>query len=291
MSAWRFALVADTHLGQGNRAGVHNPSSGEHLAGRMRRLGEGLADCDFALHVGDLIEDGTAGQMAQAAAILADWPCPTYLCLGNHDACAPGDRERWPEHLPAALPGGTGPYAFDHGGLHFAVLHTWWEDREGVVRPYWERQGQCRWQVPDDQLSWLDSDLAAHRGRPTIVVHHPLSIPLSARLTGTEATHHPARPETVAELDAVLDGHPQVFALFGGHAHAHQIERAGGRWHVATACLPEFPYEYRVATVEAGRLVIATRGLPADDGMLPAEQVPHGWVAGRESDRRRELPL
>lgn len=290
MSDWTFAVIADSHLGQPDRAGVHNPASGTWAAARLRALAEPLVGCELILHVGDVIEHGTEDEIREAAAIFAAWPRPPVICLGNHDATEPGQRDRWPELYPAGF-GDALHHSFEHRGIRFVILQTWWYDREETtLLDHWPRQGKCLWQVPDEQLDWLATDLAAHPATPTVVVHHPLSLPLTARLTG-EADSHIPPPAAAAALDAVLNRHPQVVMLLGGHAHAHQIERAGGRWQIATGCLTEFPYEYRTVTVGAEGWRVATRRVPADEAMLPASEVPRPWVAGQPEDRERLLTI
>ncbi|NUQ01774.1 MAG: phosphotransferase, partial [Armatimonadetes bacterium] len=280
--SWRFAFITDSHLGL-RGGGVNNPGSGEYAAQRLRAIGPQLVGCDFVLHGGDLVEHGLPEEIAEARAILADWPCPTWLCLGNHDAVAPGQREAWPVLAPELFPGQRFHFSFSHQGLHFAVLQSWWRDPEGVARPYWVRQAGCLWVLPDEQLAWLEADLTAHRHEPTVVVNHPLSVPLTARLTGGVDEHTPPVPDQVAALRAVLAHHPQVKVLLGGHAHAHQIHRADGVCHVATGCLPEFPYEYRVITAlgAAGIPVPRTWCLCEDEGVIGRAFFVMDCVEGR----------
>lgn len=288
--SWRFAVVADTHLGRTAGNGVHNPGSGEAIRSRLVRLGPALAGCEFAIHLGDVIDNGEPETIREAAAIFADWPCPVRLCLGNHDAMAPGGRERWAAALPTAF-GNELHYSFLHRGLRVAVLQSWWLDGDGAMCDWWRSDWPCIWQVPDEQLSWLDSLLAAEPDVPTVVVNHPLAVPLVARLNGVADIHSPPRAQSAADLLTLLRRYPAVTMLLGGHAHAHQIERRDGLWHVATGCVSEYPYEYRTVTVD-GVLTVETCPWPGrDDEMIDPSAAPAPWVAGQEQDRRAVIPL
>jgi len=289
---WRFAIVTDTHVGQPSSNGVHNPVSGEHLADRLAALGPALADCEFCLHLGDVVDHGTREEIAAAAETLRGWPCPVYLCLGNHDARAEGDRDTWRALCPEVFPnaGDELQYSVTHRGVHIAVLQADWFDAEGVARPYWV-DGACRWRLSQAQLAWLDADLAAHADLPTLVAHHPLSVPLTARLNGNSDAHVP-EPEPVGALQAVLDRHPQVRALAGGHAHAHQIEFVNGLCHLATGAISEYPYEYRLVEVDGNSWRVTTVAWPVRDaGMIAPEAARTPWVAGHPEDRSVVLPL
>jgi len=289
--SWRFVIVTDTHLGQETSAGVHNPVSGDHLAGRFTTFGEALAGCDFVLHVGDVVDHGTREEIAWAAEAMRAWPCPVRICFGNHDARAAGDRDTWLELFPEGFPN-SGPerqYSFTHRAVHVVVLQCDWLDPTDVPQPYWADR-TCRWRLSDAQLAWLDADLTAPRDLATIVVHHPLSLPLTARLTGTQDLHVP-EPDPVAALQAVLERHPQVRLLAGGHAHAHQIEQVGGLCHLATGAISEYPYEYRLVEVADDRWTISTRAWPAaDGGMIEPASARTPWVAGQPQDRALLLP-
>lgn len=283
---WRFAIVTDTHVGQPTCAGVHNPVASEHLAARFAAFGQALAGCDFCLHLGDVVHHGTRDEIAAAAEVMRRWPCPVRLCFGNHDACAPGDRDTWRELFGEGFPhaGDALQFSFTHRGVHVAVLQADWLDAADEPRPYWVG-GACRWHLSAAQLAWLDADLTAHRDLPTLVAHHPLSVPLTARLTGSVAMHVP-EPEPVAALQAVLSRHPQVRVLAGGHAHVHQIEIEAGVCHLATGATSEYPYEYRLVAVTGERWSLTTCPWPvADDGMTRADELRTPWVAGQAADR------
>ena len=288
--SWSFAVVTDTHCGQPECKGVHNPGSGPAIPARLQALGQTLSDCDFVVHVGDVIDNGQRETAELAVEILRGWPCPVYVCLGNHDAMTPDGRAMWLDVYPEAFPGGRLWSSFEHRGLKVIVLDAWWRNRAGELLDHWLPAAGCVWKAPDEQLAWLEQELAAQPETPTIVVHHPLSMPLTARLTGTVDGHIPPEDDNAALL-AILSAHPQVRCLFGGHAHAHQIEHRDGLWQVATGALCEYPYEYRRVTVDGDSLSIETVTLPPDEQMADAAELRNPWVAGQAQDRAAAIPL
>ncbi|MCC7493605.1 MAG: metallophosphoesterase [Fimbriimonadaceae bacterium] len=282
---WSFGFVTDTHLGHAGGRGVHNAADAAGVAPRLRRLATDLAGCELVLHGGDLIDAGTWEQQRAFAALVADWP-PLYVALGNHDALQPGDRERWPDALPQAFGAAELHHSFTHCGVHFVVLQSWWCDLAGEPQPYWVPAAGCVWQVPDEQLAWLDADLAAHAGLPTVVLNHPLAIPVVARVTGGSDDHLPPRAAS-ADLLAILARHQQVELLLGGHAHVQQLESRAGLWHLAGGALVEPPCCWRRITLSATDWIVET--LP----VLPtpaSEELGRPWVAGQPGDRARRWP-
>lgn len=157
-------------------------------AGRLRP--------DLVLTVGDLADDADdeadwaralAPLQALEAAGIEVQPTP-----GNHDI-HDGDSAARFERLT-----GERPYrSFDRGGVHFVVLDN------SIANTSAE--------LPDEQLAWLDADLAAHGDGPVIVLMHK---PFWAKEVAAGAPD-PLHERFVAHgVRAVLTGH--------WHRHAHQ---------------------------------------------------------------------
>ena len=137
--------------------------------------------------------------------ILAGLPCPAHFLMGNHD-----DRGAFNRVLrPTAPLDATATGSFDHGGYHFVTLDS-------------HEPGHGDGVLGAAQLAWLERDLAAHRGHPTVVFVH----------------HHPW-PLGIAWLDdlALRDG-DELMRLLGraddvrwviaGHVHLDQAIQRGG---------------------------------------------------------------
>jgi putative phosphoesterase len=86
----RVAVLADTHLRDGDRRRDLPPPAWEHLA-----------DSDVILHAGDVLERGTLDRLEELA--------PTYAVLGNNDASLVGQ-------LPLSL-------GMDLAGVRVAMVH------------------------------------------------------------------------------------------------------------------------------------------------------------------------
>jgi 3',5'-cyclic AMP phosphodiesterase CpdA len=103
------------------------------------------------------------------------------------------------------VPGGAGEpvqYSVDLGPLRLVVLDT-------------TRPGEDAGALGREQLDWLDAELAAAPDQPTMLaMHHP---PL---LTGNPAWDELGLAAADQRaLGAVIEGHPQVRRLVGGHMH------------------------------------------------------------------------
>ena len=168
---------------------------------------------DVVLHTGDLVEstgspDEVRAEFQKAAALMDRLPVRWHLTAGDHDVSPPGwqagsgDRSR--EVLFQELYGAREPdfrehpwYSFDVKGVHFVALYSHQVLR---VDPRWGDIFLAR--IQDDQLAWLERDLAAHaRARAVIVFLHQ---PLWYHWSGWKRVHDVLRRHRVA---AVVAGH------------------------------------------------------------------------------------
>ncbi|MBM3223833.1 MAG: phosphodiesterase [Candidatus Tectomicrobia bacterium] len=138
--------------------------------------------------------------------ILRPLPYPTYMLLGNHD-----HRSAFHQVMQTPVPSleTTHHYSFDCQGYHFVALDT-------------HQPGEHAGALDSAQLGWLQDDLAAHRGQPTLVFmhHHPWPLGLAwmdeMRLRNGEA------------LVDILRQYPDVRWMICGHVHLDQsIQRDG----------------------------------------------------------------
>jgi 3',5'-cyclic AMP phosphodiesterase CpdA len=132
--------------------------------------------------------------------------CPTYMLLGNHD-----HRQAFHQVMQTPVPtlDMTHHYSFDYQGYHFVALDT-------------HQPGQAGGYLDAAQLAWLQADLGAHRGQPTVVFlhHHPWPLGL--------AWIDAMNLRNGAELVRVLRQYPDVRWMICGHVHLDQeIQRDG----------------------------------------------------------------
>jgi Icc protein len=137
--------------------------------------------------------------------ILAGLPCPAHYLMGNHD-----DRGAFNRVLRPTVPlDAPATASFDHGGAHFVTLDSHEPGHgDGVLGPA--------------QLAWLERDLAAHRGQPTVVFVHHHPWPLGIAWLDALALRDGEELMTVARRSG------DVRWVIAGHVHLDQaVERAG----------------------------------------------------------------
>jgi 3',5'-cyclic AMP phosphodiesterase CpdA len=211
---------------------------------------------DAVLVSGDLTDDGAAAGYRVAKELLTRLEVPLHVIPGNHD-----DRARLREAFDLS---GVGDepinYSVDVGELRLVAF-------DSIV------PGQDPGDFPAGQLAWLDAELAAEPEAPTLLaVHHP---PLATGISEWDTINLLA-PQRLA-LAEVVDRHPQLQAIVGGHLHRVAASALAGRpvlaapstyWQVR----PDFEEEDRYRVVDSpGFAIHALR-----DGELysQAESVP-----------------
>jgi 3',5'-cyclic AMP phosphodiesterase CpdA len=269
-----FAHVTDIHISaQGDTWSTLGSAADPLLAQTIDRL-NALDDLDFVLITGDVLDQAVEAELERFMALLGRLNKPWHFLPGNHDGFY------HPDHPQAFAP-------------HEAVPRI--DPRMASPRPDAQR---ARWsrpvaegvqligldsRMPDDwgghvdaaQMAWLQDELEAHRDSLVIAaVHHPLH-------HLTELSRQPLWSRFVcsngAQIEALLDQHPNVKLVLSGHHHAQQIRVRGtgsharsSRLHISTGALAGYPCVYRTVRVreqeDGWRTQVETHS-PADDGV------------------------
>lgn len=197
--AFTFVQISDIHM----------DSIPEHILLFRQDVAE-INDIapSFVIDTGDLVWAGDEATIAQArewfetyAEVTSDFKMPLYTVMGNHDLVGIGSPEvdpSEPGYNKEMYRDYFGPtyYSFDWGLYHCVVLDTnLFED------------GRRFFGVPDQQLHWLQRDLAQRKGKPILVFYH-------------EQT--PLWEVNRDEVWTVLTGHDGAMTAFVGHLH-HDI--------------------------------------------------------------------
>ncbi len=228
----RVAHVTDTHIQPELRANEGVAACFEHIRGQK--------DVDLVLHSGDIIFDSFDQNLERTKlqwelwqkAVADGWGGKFRYCLGNHDiwgwnkdkSKTRGDEPGWGKKLAVDTLGVSGAtrdgcyYSFDEGGSgdakpwHIVILDS--------VRPVGDGYFGG---LDDEQFEWLQADLAAHRGTPTLVVSH---IPI---LSATVLDREPKERSRVVSSAVMFDDfarvkklfleNPQVKLCLSGHMH------------------------------------------------------------------------
>src|SRR5690349_14674398 len=172
-----FGIVTDSHYADRETMGTryYRDSIGkmEEAMGEMN-----LKKVDFVVHLGDFKdqaehpnEQSTIDFLQRLEKAFAFYRGPRYHVLGNHDTDSIS-KEQFLQHVEnTGIDNDRSYYSFDHKDVHFVVLDgDFTKDGDAY------HKGNFDWRdsfIPDDQLAWLENDLAK-TSRPTIVFVHQL---------------------------------------------------------------------------------------------------------------------
>ncbi len=206
-----------------------------------------LINPEFVLHTGDLVNEGELEDFlskryyTRAQHELAELQVPVYLTSGNHDiggwdSTPPPDgtarRDWWRffgwkrlDSPPPGAPDHSQDYSFDYGPVHFIGLEaydnydSWRYDIYGAES------------LTDEQLQWLDQDIASAAGSSARVLffHYDFGGQIDAARLG---------------LDMVLYG----------HIHYSRVDEWGGPYVLSTGNTGDEDREYRMIRWRNGQL-------------------------------------
>jgi 3',5'-cyclic AMP phosphodiesterase CpdA len=163
---------------------------------------------DAVLITGDLADHAAGVEYERLRELAARIDAPLHVLPGNHD-----DRAELRRHFDV---GGTDgepvQYAVDLGPLRLVVLDS-------------TRPGEDDGELDAGRLAWLESALAETPDTPTVLaLHHPplrTGVPIYDEIG--------LRPEDGRALRDVVEPHPQVARIVGGHLHWTVVGELGGR--------------------------------------------------------------
>lgn len=242
------AQISDLHLKAGQRLtyGVVDTLAALRVA--VDHLNASYPRPDIVVISGDLVDFGRPDEYAVLRPELARLQMPCYLVPGNHD-----DRQ----HLLDAFvdhaylpPTADGPldWVVDDHPLRLIGLDSTTPGAHGG-------------QLLDDQLHWLDAQLALRPEAPTLLMlHHPPFI--------TGIGHMDREPFiNAAGLERVIARHPQVERLLCGHLHRPMQRRFAG----SLSCVCPGTSHQIVLDLQAAA--------PAHFNLEPAGYLLHHWHA------------
>ena len=148
---------------------------------------------------------------------VADWKCPVYHCIGNHDHDPQYVASDWNSESTYKRIIGPNWYSLDIGKVHYVVLDDIVYDNSPATqdRGYYVR-------VPQYQLDYLEKDLLkVDTETPVVVVmHSPLYL---CNGLGSSTPRYDSY-EDIDDLLDVFDGFREVH-LLSGHTHVnHNVE-------------------------------------------------------------------
>lgn len=207
-----FVHITDTHF-------TEDPKGNTAKCATLFREIRGLAQKPaFVVHTGDVVEAGTPAEYALYQKAIADaLKLPLHCAPGNHDS-------RWNPLGKEGFQQGTRQplhQSWDAAGIHFILLDS------TVLLEHWGHFSQA-------DLKWLEADLAATKGRPTVIGFHHGVGENYAQIDNDDAFLRLLRPHNIRLLlqghghaDKLwsVDGIPAVMAkgLYQGSYHVVEV--------------------------------------------------------------------
>ena len=115
-------------------------------------------------------------------------------------------------------------------------------------------------EIEEEQLKWLKSDLAANRGKFTIVVsHHPLLAP--PPYDGGPPWDDYVLPNG-ADAREMLATSPDVRMVLSGHLYLNKVQLENNVFHVSSAGLNVYPCEYKQFVVNKTGITMKSYEVP-----------------------------
>ena len=174
--SFRFLFATDIHVQPERGAG----DGWKQCIAKMNAVAAAASTkADFLITGGDLIMDALEVGIDRARLEwtlfdegLKTFALPAYHTIGNHDVVGwsskavvdPGHQDYGKKLFADRYGGGKTYRSFDHGGWHFVLL-----DSIGRNTTTGDYEGR----IDDDQLAWLEADLAkAGKETPVVLVSH-----------------------------------------------------------------------------------------------------------------------
>jgi 3',5'-cyclic AMP phosphodiesterase CpdA len=161
-AGFRFVQISDTHVGFKGEANPDAAATLQQVVDRVNALRPAPA---FLLHTGDQTHGQKAGAFDTVAEILKGAKVEkTFYVPGEHDVFLDGGKEYLSRYGQGTV-GGRGWQSFDYKGTHVVGLVN--------VLKY---KGEGMGSLGDDQIAWLEKDLAPLGSSVPIVIfsHVPL---------------------------------------------------------------------------------------------------------------------
>lgn len=266
---YRFVALADVHVQAG---GINTKETYSEQLKQIEKFAgevtEELGPPRFVTVAGDVTNHASQPEFCDYLSASSASPVPVWSAPGNHDLVGREDGGSYPKPAPDipyrdSIDGyrkALGPewYSFQYGGNHFVVLENYWGLKE------------------QDQLVWLERDLALHAvGKQVVVITHvPWNMP---------QTPGPAQTSAYLELLERYD----VRLLLAGHTHANDVaanvigEAVQAVTTSASHTLDQTPRGFRL--VEFGASGIAVPFFELDADRSPTVVYPVGAVPWRAS--------
>ncbi|MFP4354380.1 MAG: LamG-like jellyroll fold domain-containing protein [Phycisphaerae bacterium] len=265
-----FGLIADIHH-------ANRPDTGRYYSAALDKT-QVFADhmndlgVDFVVELGDFKDQyptpnpqTTKQYLEEVEAVYQTYTGPTYHVLGNHDLDSISKTDFQARVTNTGIDPSSTYYSFNHNGVHFVTLDACFTS-DGTAYD----SGNFDWtdaNIPQQQLEWLATDLAAVEAPTVIFIHQTLDRPDSDSLNVKNGT----------QVRSILEADGQVQAVFQGHHHSGGYSQINGIHYMTT-----------VGNVGGGTDPVAdnaystvTLGVNIEDGSYAFDVVGYGRQGSR----------
>ena len=292
---FKFAVISDLHIALPHT--IWDAPNRFHLVevsipAFEQILTQLIADQpDFLLLPGDLVQHGEWENHQWLAERLARLPFPTYVVPGNHDVVRKegtlGQAGKRGQIALTDFPQIYRQFGYTDGqqlyyqqeilpGIHLVGLNSNAFDAAG------EQIGTGL--IDDQQLDWLEQQLAALTGKFVMVmVHHNVLEHLPGQATSKLGQRYMIKnaPALVSRLQAA-----RVPVAFTGHLHVQDIAQADDFYAITTGSLVSYPHPYRLLTLttdESGvhQLQVISKRIEAVPEWPTLQQTSKKWMSDR----------
>jgi 3',5'-cyclic-AMP phosphodiesterase len=211
-----FVQISDSHIGY---TGPANDDVRATLEKTVADINAMPNQPTFVIHTGDVTHLSKAQEFDDARAIMSKLRAPLITIPGEHDVIGTEGPKRFASSFGRSDAKGRGWTSWDQGGVHFVTLINVGE-------------GETMGVLGDEQLQWLQNDLASRKAdQPIVVFGH---VPLFA-----------VAPEwgwTTADGTKAIAMLKRFNAATVLNGHIHQVvEHTDGAIRFATARATAFP--------------------------------------------------
>lgn len=259
----RVGLLTDLHYAD------KPPAINRHYRQAIDKLHEAVdlfnaMDLSLAIELGDIVDQAPdveteLGYLKAIEAAYARFRGERHYVLGNHCVATLTKQEFF-----SATGAQQGHGSFDHDGFHFVILDACYT---AAGEPY--GRNNSKWDdanIPDEQLRWLESDLAATAHPAIVCVHQRLDV------------EGPYAVKNAPAVRAILEKRGNVRAVLQGHYHKNDYRFVNGIHYCVLRAMVEGdgPGQNGYCVMHLHR-----------DGVIRIEgyrqQSPHYWPAGADA--------
>lgn len=218
----KFAIINDIHFGppeSGYEKGVQRKLvfKAENLIKKFIDKMNNQAHPEFVINLGDSIEDVNnqavdVQSFKKVLTLLSPLQMPVYTLIGNHDV-----RTLKAKEIADMLGYKQMYYSFDYDSYHFIALSF------QIIGDHTHKLADIDAIVPEEQIEWLENDLAK-TNKPTIIFsHYGLAEDDMKGNFWFESESHYALIQNRLEVRKILEKSGRVKAVISGHQHWNRM--------------------------------------------------------------------